>query len=97
MEIFFDWRWWLIGKDSIILGRFSANIKKKIDSEPVYNKTFLKTKIKSEGDGVTDLYDKGIPKMDSNHTYLAIISFDSALNKDKKCYLQMFLKGCKYI
>ena len=32
----------------------------------MYNKEFLKTKIKSHGDKVTDLYDKKIPKGDSN-------------------------------
>ena len=34
----------------------------------------MKTKIKSHGDGVTDFYDKKVPKVDSNHT-LAVISF----------------------
>ena len=39
-----------------------AYIKKEINSEPVYNKEFLKTKIKSHGDEVKDYYDKAIPK-----------------------------------
>ena len=34
--------------------------------------------------------------MDSYHTYLAVISLDSALKKDEIYYLQMFLKECKY-
>ena len=34
--------------------------------------------------------------MDSNHTCLAVISFDSALNKDGNYYPQMFLKKRKY-
>ena len=33
-------------------------IKSEFDSEPVYNKEFLKTKIKSHGNEVTDFYDK---------------------------------------
>ena len=41
--------------------------------KPVYNKIFLKTKIKSHGNEVTDFYDKTISKVDSNHTYLAVI------------------------
>ena len=40
---------------------------------------FLKAKINSHGDKVTDFYDKKIPKVDSNHTCLAVISLDSAL------------------
>ena len=31
-----------------------ADIKKKLDSEPVYDKKFLKTKMKSHSDEVTD-------------------------------------------
>ena len=33
-------------------------MKKEFDSEPVYNKEFLKTKIKSHGDEVTYFYDE---------------------------------------
>ena len=38
--------------------KISADIKKELDSEPVYNKNYLKTKRKSHGDKVTDNYDK---------------------------------------
>ena len=57
----------------------------------------MKTKIKSYGDEVTDFYDKEIPKVSSNHTCLAVINLNSAVNKDGNCYPQMFLKECKYI
>ena len=38
-----------------------------------------------------------LQKFDSNHTCLAVISSDSALNKNDNYYPQMFLKECKYI
>ena len=57
----------------------------------------MKTKIKPHCDEVTDFYDKEIPKMDSNHTCLAVISLDSALKKDENYYPQVFLKEWKYI
>ena len=57
----------------------------------------MKTKIKSHGDKVTDFYDKEIPKVDSNHTCLAVISLDFALKKDENYYLQVLLKECKYM
>ena len=41
--------------------------KNQFDSEPVYNKNFLNIKI-NYGDEVTDFHDKGIPKVDCNHT-----------------------------
>ena len=57
----------------------------------------MKTKIKSHGDKVTDFYDKKIPKVDSNHTCLEVITLDSALKKDDNYYPQVFLRECKYI
>ena len=40
---------------------------------------------------------QNIPKVDSSHTCLAVISLDSALKKDENYYLQVFLKEYKYI
>ena len=54
------WMYFLIEDDDLlekyntILDKVSADIKKEFDSEPVYNKNFLKNKIKSHGDEVTD-------------------------------------------
>ena len=90
------WMYFLIKDDALlekyntIWDKFSADIKKQFDSDPAYNKNQLKTKIKSHGDEVTDFYDKEISKLDSNHTYLAIINLDSVLQKTKiiscKCF-----------
>ena len=55
-----------------------ADIKIEFDSEPVYSKEFLKTKIKSRVDEVTETYEKEIPKVDSNQTSLAVISLNSS-------------------
>ena len=59
-----------------------------MDSKPVYNKKFLKTKVKSHGDKVRDFYNKEISKVNSNHPCL--ISLDSALNKDGNYYSKVF-------
>lgn len=56
----------------------------------------MKTKIKPRGDEVTDFHDEKIPKVDSDHTCLARISLDSALNKSENYYLQLLLKEFKY-
>ena len=50
----------------------------------------METKINSYDDKVTDSYDKLIPKVDSNDTCLAVISFNCALKKDENYYLQVF-------
>ena len=73
-----------------ILDQVSTDIKKEFDSKPVYNKEFLKTKIKSHGDEVTDFYDEKIPKVDSNHTCLAVTSLYPAHRKDDNYYPQVF-------
>ena len=39
----------LLEKYNTIWDKFSTDIKKELDSEPVYSKIFLKTKIKSQG------------------------------------------------
>ena len=76
-------------KYNTIWDKVGADIKKEFDSEPVYNKNILKTKIKPCGDEVIDFYDKEVPKAGSNHTCLAVISLDSALKKDENYYLQV--------
>ena len=66
-----------------LFGIKSALIKIDFDSKTVHNKEFLKAKMKSHGDGGTGVYDKDIPKVDSIHTCLFVISLDSALKKDE--------------
>ena len=91
------WMYFLIEDDDLlekyntIWDKVSADFKNEFDSEPVYNKNILKTKIKYHCDEVTDFDDKEIPKVDFNHTCLAVISLDSAL---KNYYPQVFLKEC---
>ena len=84
-------------KYNTIRNKVSADIKKEFDNEPVYIKEFLKSKIKSHGNEVTDFYDKKFPRVGSNHTCLAVISLDSALKKNDNYYPQVLLKECRYI
>ena len=84
-------------QNNTIWDKVSADIKKEFDREPVYNKNYLNTKIKSHSEEVRDFYDEKIPQLDSNHTCLAVISLDSTLKKNGNYYPQVFLKECKYI
>ena len=86
----------LLQKYNIIQNKVGADIRREFDSKLVHNKEFSKTKIKSHGNKVTGFYDKNIPKIDSNHTFLAVLSLDSALKKYDSYYLQVFVKECKY-
>ena len=49
-------------------------------------------KIKYDNSEGTNFYNKKIPKVNSNHTCLAVISLNSALQKDENYYPQVFLK-----
>ena len=42
------------------------------------------------GNKFKDFYDKEIPKLVSNHTYLAVLCLGSALRKDENYYPQSF-------
>ena len=57
----------------------------------------MKTKIKYHVDEVSDIYRKGIPKVDSNHSCVAVISLDSALRKDENYYTEVLLEECKKV
>ena len=50
----------LLEKYTTIWDEVSDDIKKEFDSEPAYNKNYLKIKIKSHGNEVTDFYDRKI-------------------------------------
>ena len=60
------WMYFLIEDDDLlekyntIWNKVGAYIKKEFDSDSVYNQNYLKTKMKSHGDEVTDFYDKEI-------------------------------------
>ena len=85
----------LLEKYNTIWDTIYADIKKEFDGEPVRNKEYLKTKIKSNGDEVTDFYNKKFPKEDYNCTCLAVIRLDCTLKTNDNSCPQVFLKECK--
>ena len=56
----------LLEKYNAIWDIVSSDIKIKFDSETICNKEFLKVKIKSHGDEVTNFYGKKILRYDSS-------------------------------
>ena len=57
----------LLEQYNTIWDKVSADIKKEFDSEPVSNKNFMKSKVKSHSDEVRDFYNKKILKVASNY------------------------------
>ena len=88
---------YLLETYNTIWDKARADIKKNLITSLSIINIFSKIKIKSHGNEVTDFFDKKIPKVNSNHTCLAVISLDFALKKNENYYLQVFLKECKHI
>ena len=74
-----------------------GTLSKKIDSQPVYNKDYLKTKIKSSNGKInTNFYSNKIPKEGSQCICLSVILIDSVYGKAKSYIPQVLLEECKY-
>ena len=86
----------LLEKHNTSLHKVSVDIKKEFDGRPVYDQNYFKTKTKYDNE-VTDFCNKKIPKLDSNHTCLAVLTLDSALKKMIVIIRRVFLKQCRYI
>ena len=69
----------------------------KFHSEPIYDDSYIKTKVKSFSDIIKTLFsgDK-IPKERVEYVCIAFISIDSELKIGKKNYPQVYLEQCKY-
>ena len=80
-----------------IWNKVSNSIKKELDCEPINNKKFLKTKIRSYGGEAADFHNKERPKAGFKYNCLEVILIDFVLKKDKNYYPQAFLNDCKYI
>ena len=59
-------------------------MKKGFDSEPIYKKKFLKTKIKSYDMRLQTFMIKIFSKISSNYTFLAVILIDFVLKQRRK-------------
>ena len=68
----------------------------KFHRMPVYDKKYLKTKVR-EYDGVIKTKILGnVPKEHMHYTCTACITIDSAMRMEKKNFPQVFLEDCKY-
>ena len=72
------------------------NLKIKFHSLPVYDKKYLKTKVR-EYDGVikTNFLGNDVPKENMHYTCIACITIDSVMKMEKKYFPQVCLEECK--
>ena len=83
-------------KNTMKYGKKVSNaIKKQFDSNSVYIKKYLKTKIISyKGKINTNFHNTKIPKEGSQYICLSVILLDSVFKTGKNCYPQVFLEEC---
>ena len=80
------------------MGKGQQEHQKESDSEPVYDETYLKAKIKSyKGKTNTNVHNNKIPKESSQFISLPIILIDSVLRTGNNYYPQVVLEECEYI
>ena len=69
----------------------------KLYSEPIYDDSYIKTKVKTFSGIIKTLFSGDeIPKERLEYACIACVSVDSVLKVDKKNYPQFYLEQCKY-
>ena len=69
----------------------------KFHSEPVYNETNIKVKVREfDGKIRTNFLGNEVPKENMHYTCIACIAIDSVMIFDKKKPSQVYLEECKY-
>ena len=68
----------------------------KLDSQPVYDKKYIKSKLKTYNDQVNTVFsDNEIPKEKTHYFWIAAIFIDSELKLNEENYPQTYLEQCK--
>ena len=78
--------------------KLKNSIKKEFDSEPIYNKKYLKAKIKSYNGKInTNFHNNIISKDGSQCICWSAILIDSFFGTGSNYYPQVLLEECKYV
>ena len=79
------------------MGKIKKNIRKKqLDSDPMFDKQYLRTKLLSYKGRTTTNLDGKLSKKGSDKIWLLLIVIDSVFKSSKDYCLEAFLEECKY-
>ena len=88
----------LLEKYSQIWEKVENSLKKEFASEPVYNKKYLKAKIKSYNGKInTNFHDIKIPKEGSQFICLSVILINPVFRTGENYNPQVLFEECKYV
>ena len=83
----------LLEKYEQIWDLIKNKLKNKFHSEPVYDKKYLKTKVREyDGEIKTNFLGNGIPKENMHYTCITCITIDTVMRMDKKYFPQVYLE-----
>ena len=83
----------ILKKYNEIWNKMNSLFKKELDSEPLHNDKYIKTKMRLYN---MNFYSKKTPIEGKHYTDFSGILLDSIVNIGKKYYPQIFLNECKY-
>ena len=87
----------MLEKDQTIWYKIKDFQNIELNTLPVYGDMFIKTKIKKDSDNVyTNFRGSNMAEDGVECVSFTIISFNSWLVYENKCYLQVYLDGCTY-
>ena len=87
----------VLDKYNKIWNKIKEKLSIKFHSMPVYDKTYIKTKVREfDGKIKTNFLGDEIPKENMHYTCIACITIDSVMKMNKKNYPQVYLEECKY-
>ena len=80
-----------------IWGLIKTNLGIKFHSPPVYDKKYLKAKVREYYGAIkTNFLGNGVPKENMHYTSIASIIIDSVMRMDEKKLSASLYKECKY-
>ena len=84
-------------KYNSILNKIKELLGVKFYSEPIFDDSYIKSKVKTFSGMIKTLFDEDkIPKERVEYACIAHISVDSVLKVDKKYFPRVYLELCKY-
>ena len=87
----------LLEKDKAIWTKVEDLKSIELNALPVYDDSYIKTKIRTYGDKVyTNFHGLNVPEDDIEYESFTVISIDSLLVYENKYYLQVHLDNCVY-
>ena len=87
----------VLNKCNEIWDKIKEKLSIKFHSEPVYDQTYIKTKVREfDGKIKTNFLGNDIPKENIQYTCIACVTIDCVMRMDKKYYRQVYLEECKY-